>query len=349
MVAVADVVDALGGGLLRTLVPAPGVAVTDVVIAEPGDAAADLRGDLVIGAGVADATDAVELIELAGRGRCRRGDPAPRRGPRSRCPSRGEALRRRPAGAGRLGLARSRGRRDPGDRRPCRRSGLRAGRPRRRGGPPRARRRGRGPGRRPGDHRGRAVACRRLLDPAGRHRHRARLDRPRSSGPRAGDRLHALPGRVPPAGPLRRTVPRPTRSWPGDAALRRPGPCGRGVARLDLGGHRPDRRRTTRWPSCGGPPRSWPCTCSGTAPSPTSRVGSPPSGSARCSVVDRSIPPPRPGCRRVPGARSPSAPPDRRRPRSASRATSTCGSPGSGDEVGGSRCSPSSVTCPTPW
>ena len=66
MVAVADVVDALGGGLLRTLVPAPGVAVTDVVIAEPGDAAADLRGDLVIGAGVADATDAVELIELAG-------------------------------------------------------------------------------------------------------------------------------------------------------------------------------------------------------------------------------------------------------------------------------------------
>jgi len=66
VVAVADVVDALGGGLLRTLVPAPGVAVTDVVIAEPGDAAADLRGDLVIGAGVADATDAVELIELAG-------------------------------------------------------------------------------------------------------------------------------------------------------------------------------------------------------------------------------------------------------------------------------------------
>ena len=51
--------------------PAPGVAVTDVVIAEPGDAAADLRRDLVIGAGVADATDAVELIEL------RRGWPVP--------------------------------------------------------------------------------------------------------------------------------------------------------------------------------------------------------------------------------------------------------------------------------
>ena len=102
-------------------------------------------------------------------------------------------------------------------------------------------------------------------------------------------------------------------------------------------------------PSCGGPPRSWPCTCSGTAPSPTSPVGSPPSGSARCSVVDRSIPRPRPGCRRARGAWSPSAPPDRRRPRSASRATSTCGSPGSGDEVGGSRCSPTSATGRTPW
>ena len=77
MVAVADVVDALGGGLLRTLVPAPGVAVTDVVIAEPGDAAADLRGDLVLGAGVADATDAVELIELAGCGQ-RRSAPVSR-------------------------------------------------------------------------------------------------------------------------------------------------------------------------------------------------------------------------------------------------------------------------------
>jgi hypothetical protein len=51
VVAVADVVDALGGGLLRTLVPAPRVTVTDVVIAEPGDAAADLRGTSSSGRG----------------------------------------------------------------------------------------------------------------------------------------------------------------------------------------------------------------------------------------------------------------------------------------------------------
>jgi hypothetical protein len=65
VVGVTDVVDAVGRGLLRTLVPAPGVTVTDVVIAEPGDRAADLRGDLVVGAGVADGAGAVELIERA--------------------------------------------------------------------------------------------------------------------------------------------------------------------------------------------------------------------------------------------------------------------------------------------
>ncbi len=65
MVAVADVVAALGGGLLRTLVPAPGTTVTDVVIAEPRDRAADLAGDLVVGAGIADAAGAVDLVERA--------------------------------------------------------------------------------------------------------------------------------------------------------------------------------------------------------------------------------------------------------------------------------------------
>ncbi len=65
VVAVSDVVAALGGGLLRTLVAAPGVAVTDVVIAEPSDRVADLRGDLVVGAGVADGASAVELVERA--------------------------------------------------------------------------------------------------------------------------------------------------------------------------------------------------------------------------------------------------------------------------------------------
>jgi len=65
MVAVQDVVGALGGGVLRTVVAAPGVSVTDIVIAEPGDRATDLRGDLVVGAAVADATTAVDLLERA--------------------------------------------------------------------------------------------------------------------------------------------------------------------------------------------------------------------------------------------------------------------------------------------
>jgi hypothetical protein len=66
VVAVADVVTALGGDVLRTLVPAPGASVADVVIAEPGDRAADLRGDLVVGAGIADGAAAVDLVERAG-------------------------------------------------------------------------------------------------------------------------------------------------------------------------------------------------------------------------------------------------------------------------------------------
>ena len=65
MVAVQDVVAALGGGVLRTVVAAPGVSVTDIVIAEPGDRATDLRGDLIVGAAVADATAAVDLLERA--------------------------------------------------------------------------------------------------------------------------------------------------------------------------------------------------------------------------------------------------------------------------------------------
>ncbi|MEP6648573.1 MAG: helix-turn-helix domain-containing protein [Lapillicoccus sp.] len=96
MVAVADVAAALGGGLLRTLVSVPGVAVTDVVIAEPGDRAADLRGDLVVGAGVADAAGAVELVEPAAAARAagvilRRG-PARARGVRAAAKRSGVAL-----------------------------------------------------------------------------------------------------------------------------------------------------------------------------------------------------------------------------------------------------------------
>ncbi|HEU4332222.1 MAG TPA: helix-turn-helix domain-containing protein [Lapillicoccus sp.] len=67
MVAVADVVAALGSGVLRTLVAAPGATVSDVVIAEPSDDAAQYRGDLVVGAGVADAAEAIALVDGAGR------------------------------------------------------------------------------------------------------------------------------------------------------------------------------------------------------------------------------------------------------------------------------------------
>jgi hypothetical protein len=66
MVTVAAVAGALGSGVLRTLVAAPGVEVDDVVIAEPADDAADLRGDLVVGAAVVAAAAAVALVERAG-------------------------------------------------------------------------------------------------------------------------------------------------------------------------------------------------------------------------------------------------------------------------------------------
>ena len=66
MVGVPDVVAALGGGVLRTLVAVPGASVTDIVIAEPADHASDLRGDLVVGAAVTDGTAAVGLLERAG-------------------------------------------------------------------------------------------------------------------------------------------------------------------------------------------------------------------------------------------------------------------------------------------
>ena len=96
MVAVADVVDALGGGLLRTLVAAPGQTVTDIVIAEPRDRAVDLAGDLVVGAGVADGAEAVELVERAAAagaaGVVLRRGPARARGVRAAAKRSGVAL-----------------------------------------------------------------------------------------------------------------------------------------------------------------------------------------------------------------------------------------------------------------
>ena len=96
MVAVPDIVAALGGGVLRALVAAPGASVSDIVIAEPADRATDLRGDLVVGAAVADATAAVELLERAGATRAagvvlRRG-PARARGVRAAARRFGVAL-----------------------------------------------------------------------------------------------------------------------------------------------------------------------------------------------------------------------------------------------------------------
>src|SRR5690349_15402542 len=96
MVAVADVVAALGSGVLRTLVAAPGATVSDVVIAEPTDEATDLRGDLVVGAGVADASAALALLERAGRsgaaGVVMRRGPARARGVRAAARRAGVAL-----------------------------------------------------------------------------------------------------------------------------------------------------------------------------------------------------------------------------------------------------------------
>jgi hypothetical protein len=96
VVAVADVVDALGGGLLRTLVAAPGQTVTDIVIAEPRDRAVDLAGDLVVGAGVADGAEAVELVERAAAsgaaGVVLRRGPARARGVRAAAKRSGVAL-----------------------------------------------------------------------------------------------------------------------------------------------------------------------------------------------------------------------------------------------------------------
>jgi hypothetical protein len=96
MVAVAAVVAALGSGILRTLVAAPGAAVGDVVIAEPTDEVTDFRGDLVIGAGVADPAAAVALLERSGRsgaaGVVLRRGPARARGVRAAARRAGVAL-----------------------------------------------------------------------------------------------------------------------------------------------------------------------------------------------------------------------------------------------------------------
>ena len=61
MITVSDLVDSLGPGLLRTIVPARDAEVHDVAVAEPGDAAGQ-PGELVLGVGVTDRAGALALL-----------------------------------------------------------------------------------------------------------------------------------------------------------------------------------------------------------------------------------------------------------------------------------------------
>ncbi|MFI1289516.1 helix-turn-helix domain-containing protein [Streptomyces sp. NPDC020792] len=62
MITVSDLVDSLGTGLLRTVVPAGNAEVHDVALAEPGDTAGQ-PGELVLGVGVTDRSGALALLE----------------------------------------------------------------------------------------------------------------------------------------------------------------------------------------------------------------------------------------------------------------------------------------------
>ncbi len=62
MIALGDLVDSLGHGLIRLVVPAEDANVTDVALAEAGQPFAAAGGDLVFGVGHSDADAAVELV-----------------------------------------------------------------------------------------------------------------------------------------------------------------------------------------------------------------------------------------------------------------------------------------------
>ncbi|MGX4689832.1 PucR family transcriptional regulator [Streptomyces sp. JNUCC 63] len=64
MITVTDLVDSLGAGFLRTVVPAGNAEVHDVALAEPGDTAGQ-PGELVLGVGVTDRAGALALLERA--------------------------------------------------------------------------------------------------------------------------------------------------------------------------------------------------------------------------------------------------------------------------------------------
>ncbi len=97
MTALADLLAALGDGLVRPLVAGPaGTQVSDVVIAEPGDAVRDLTGDLVLAPAVVDGAGARDLVRLVARsggaGVVLRRAPARARGVRTAARQEGIAL-----------------------------------------------------------------------------------------------------------------------------------------------------------------------------------------------------------------------------------------------------------------
>ena len=341
MVAVADVVDALGGGLLRTLVAAPGQTVTDIVIAEPRDRAVDLAGDLVVGAGVADGAAAVELVERAAAagaaGVVLRRGPARARGVRAAAKRSGVALLELADSASLVHAV-----------------GVIQGVVDRAAAPDAA-----------------------LVDPGGEADLLALADAAAVlvDGPvtieDAQSRVVAYSTRQDVTDTARvstvlgRRVPAPVVAYMRSRGVFRrlarsdepflvpPGPAlemPRYVVPVRAGGEwlgsiwavidhaPPDDAVAELRP----PPPSSPSTCCATVPSPTSPVGCPERlrtllGGGAVDPAARQL-----AAARAVAARSPSVPPDR--PPAASRGTWTCGSPGSGGVAGGSRCSPTSAS-----
>lgn len=62
MIAVSDLADSLGGGLLRVAVPQAGAEVDDITLAEPGSGVVGQPGDLVLGVGVDGIESAADLV-----------------------------------------------------------------------------------------------------------------------------------------------------------------------------------------------------------------------------------------------------------------------------------------------
>ena len=197
------------------------------------------------------------------------------------------------------------------------------------------RRRGRA-GRRPGDHRGRALAGAGLLLAAGRHRPGPGVHDRRRRGARAACSPACAPEGSSagwPA-PVSRSSCPPTRRH-GTAAVRRPGARRRRVARLDLGG----RGRTS---AGGSRARAGPdslrgrptCTAAGPGrPGPPGLRGPPAGRAHRQRLRRRGVAAPRPLARGL----------LRRRRRS------TCGSQCVVGGHGTSHCSPSSTAGRMPW